>query len=174
VYQKLKAFLRGNPLDTDKKLVSLHNSRLDEALNKATELGSCVFFYEGQFEFLIKPLKKHKIDRYGVINGNVESSKRKEIIDKFQAGEIDYIFLHPASTAHGVTLTRTAYTIWLSPPDSTDQFIQGNGRTRRQGQTKNTIVFMYYVQGTIEARIAKKLKDGKEITDMANELLSEI
>jgi len=82
---------------------------------------------------------------------------RADIVQRFQNGELQALFAHPATASHGLTLTRGVATIWCSPPDSSEQFIQMNHRLHRAGQTKRVEVIRVVARHTLEERAYAQL-----------------
>ena len=111
---------------------------------------------------------------YDLIDGSVPAHKRKDIVQRFQAGQIQVLFAHPQSTSHGLTLTRATTAIWCSPTYSAEQFQQFNRRIHRAGQTQKTETILIAAKDTWEKHVYKKL-DGK-LGKMENllHILSEI
>jgi SNF2 family DNA or RNA helicase len=82
---------------------------------------------------------------------------RADIVQRFQDGELQALFAHPATASHGLTLTRGVATIWCSPPDSSEQFIQMNHRLHRAGQTQRVEVIRVVARHTLEERAYAQL-----------------
>ena len=68
---------------------------------------------------------------YEVIDGTVKAEKRKDIVTRFQAGQIQMLFCHPQSASHGLTLTKANTVIWCSPTYNAEHFQQFNQRIHR-------------------------------------------
>lgn len=71
-----------------------------------------------------------------VVDGRTSDTQRKRIFHEFQsAPERRILVAHPATTAHGLTLTRADVTIWYGPIMDLEIFEQANNRMDRPGQT---------------------------------------
>lgn len=57
-------------------------------------------------------------------------------LERWDAGSLDVLVLHPASGGHGLNLQRGGHTmVWLSPVGSSEQWQQTSARLDRPGQT---------------------------------------
>src|SRR5690606_31343165 len=95
------------------------------------------------------------------IDGSVTNSRRRsEIVDEFQNGELDAIFVHPQSAGHGLTLTRGKTTIFVSPTYNAEHYKQVFHRIVRKTQTSETETIHIVARDTIDQHVYAKL-DGK-------------
>ena len=82
-----------------------------------------------------------------------------ENIDRWNAGEIPVLLIHPASAGHGVELQHGGSAIiWLSNQWSLDKKNQLNARIWRRGQ-ENTVYIFYFRALGIDDRMAKRIAD---------------
>lgn len=95
---------------------------------------------------------------FAVIDGNTSGMDRIRIVDAFQRGELKFILGHPATMAHGITLTYGTTTIWPSPTDNAEHFIQMNRRIYRNGQRANTETILISADGTLEVDVYARLQ----------------
>jgi SNF2 family DNA or RNA helicase len=124
-----------------------------------------VFNWRHQRDELIK-LAEAEGFKYGLVDGSVTANKRTEYIKQFQAGELKVMYVHPASAAHGITLTKGVATIWASPTYNAEHFEQANARIYRGGQTQTTETILISADGTAEQDVYKALYDKR--TNMHN------
>lgn len=119
---------------------------------------SCVVFFlwEHQRDLLIEEFDKRKIT-WTLIDGSVSSKKRDSAVQDFQHGFKRVLLAHPASAAHGLTLTKGTSTIWASPTYNLEHYLQGNRRIYRAGQTQKTETVNVIADGTIEERVHQVL-----------------
>lgn len=118
-----------------------------------------IFFnWTHQRDELIKELEKRGLT-YTVIDGSVSSQRREEAVDLFQKGFYRVFLAHPASAAHGLTLTRATTTIWASPTYNLEQFEQGNRRIYRLGQSQRTETIVVLGSDTIESDVYAILQE---------------
>jgi SNF2 family DNA or RNA helicase len=111
------------------------------------------FNWQHQKEQLLKVLPDA-----AVIDGSVSHTRRTQVVNEFQKGNIAQILIHPKSGAHGLTLTAGHATIWASPTYSSEEFTQFNRRIYRAGQTKKTETILICAEKTIEQNVYNKLQ----------------
>jgi SNF2 family DNA or RNA helicase len=91
------------------------------------------------FIYVMERLRSIMSKKYSValVNGNVGQAERNTIFNAFQNDPEPKILLaHPATTAHGLTLTAASNIIWYAPIYSIEQYEQANARIDRKGQTE--------------------------------------
>jgi len=121
---------------------------------------SIVFFnWSHQKEQLVAEAKKRGVT-YEIIDGSVPNKRRAEIVEAYQLGFFQTLFLHPKTGAHGLTLTKGTATIWTSPIYESDYLKQGKHRIYRGGQTKPTETILIEATDTVEHKVFNIL-DGK-------------
>jgi SNF2 family DNA or RNA helicase len=129
---------------------------------------SVVFFNWGhQKEQLLKLAKTRGIP-HAVIDSTTPDRDRAKIRQKYQDGDYKFILMHPATGAHGLTLTKGRTTIFISPTERADFLKQGIHRVYRGGQTEKTETLLIEAEGTVEALRYEQLQ-GK--TERMNNLL---
>lgn len=120
---------------------------------------SIVFFMWGhQKENLARLASKEGIN-YEIIDGSVPDRRRTQIVEAYQNGAFQTLFLHPKSAAHGLTLTKGTRTIWASPTYEPDVFKQGNHRVYRAGQQHKTETILIQATDTLEVDVYQKMND---------------
>jgi SNF2 family DNA or RNA helicase len=93
-------------------------------------------------------------------------------IDRWNAGEIELLLIHPKSAGHGLNLQfGGCKIIFLSMPWSLELFEQTVGRIHRGGQTKDVWCYLLICNKTIDDRIWGALQDKRAISDIALEEL---
>lgn len=118
---------------------------------------SLVFFlWQHQRDHMIEEAKKRGIT-YCVLDGKTPAAKRDDMVRDYQAGFYQVMFAHPASAAHGLTLTRATTTIWPSPTDNLEWFVQGNKRAFRNGQKQKTETIVILSDVAVEQAVYKNL-----------------
>jgi SNF2 family DNA or RNA helicase len=166
---KLLQIASGSIYGNDGTMRKLHNDKYEVAVQLVKERDHSLIFYQWrhQYEALKQLLLKEKID-FEVINGDVSQDKRGQIVQDFQAGKYQTLLIQPAAAAHGLTLTRSTTSIWVSPTFNLEHFIQANYRDYRIGQKKRSEVIMLKYADTIESKVYNNLQ-GK--TDSQKRLL---
>lgn len=93
-----------------------------------------------------------------VIHGDVAQAERTRIFAEFQKTDrIRVLVAHPATMAHGLTLTRANTIIWASPTNSLELYEQANARITRSGQGQNT--YIVHIAGTkVEQHVYNRLR----------------
>lgn len=123
---------------------------------------SIVFFnWSHQKVELIKEASKRGI-KHELIDGTTPDRRRDEIVEAYQAGFYQTLFLHPKTGAHGLTLTKGTATIWASPTYRADFLKQGMHRVYRAGQTEHTETLLVEAAGTVEKKVYQRLNEKTE------------
>lgn len=114
------------------------------------------FFWQHQRDALIAEATKRGMT-YCVLDGDTADAKRNALVQDYQRGAYDVMFAHPASAAHGLTLTNGTSTIWTGPTYNLEWFKQGNKRQARIGQKYKTEVVVCLAKDTIEERVYNEI-----------------
>ena len=95
-----------------------------------------------------------------------------EAIDRWNAGEIELLLVHPKSAGHGLNLQHGGSKIvFLSLPWSLELFEQTIGRLHRSGQTHDVWCYVLLTEDTVDATIYAALHDKKSLSQLAMEAL---
>jgi len=93
-------------------------------------------------------------------------------IERWNAGQIELLFVHPKSAGHGLNLQHGGCRIvFLSLPWSLELFEQTIGRLHRSGQKHDVWVYIMITNKTIDEKILLALESKKSISDIAVEAL---
>jgi len=138
------------------------------------EVGGKVIIFvplTGTLHMLERELAKHYT--VGVVNGAVSSSKRNVIFQNFQERTDPKIILaHPATMAHGLTLTAASTIIWYGPITSNEQYVQANGRIERIGKTHHSNVV--HIEATkVEHAMYQRLKTKQKLQGLLLDMIHE-
>lgn len=88
-----------------------------------------------------------------------ESVKRDGFLDRWNAGETECLFAHPASAGHGLNLQYGGRVIvWSTLTYNYELFAQGNARLARQGQRRNVQIHYFVAADTCEVRAVRALQ----------------
>jgi SNF2 family DNA or RNA helicase len=118
-----------------------------------------VFFnWKHQRDMLAEEFEKRDI-KFAIIDGNVKTAERVQIVADYQAGKYQTLLLHPRTGAHGLTLTRGTTTIISSPIYEADMLKQAIHRIYRGDQNKATNTILIEAKGTVEAKVYARLND---------------
>lgn len=160
VVTKLLQIASGAVYDADGKYHVLDPDRYELVMDLAEERRHVVVFFNWvhQRDLLIAEAERRGMT-YALIDGSVSSTKRREVVPQFQAGMYRVMFAHPASAAHGLTLTKGTRTIWASPTYNLEYWIQGNHRIDRAGQTEKTETANIIAESSIEGHVYRVLSE---------------
>jgi len=167
---KLLQIASGAVYDMDSTSMKLSAERYQLVTDLTLEREQCLVAYNWshQLEGLLAAADKAKIE-YRVINGSVKDKDRLEAVNLFQAGKIKNLYCHPQSAGHGLTLTKGTTTIWTSPVDNAEFFVQFNRRIYRNSQTLPTETILVCANDTLERKVYDNLQN--KVIDM-NDLLA--
>lgn len=125
----------------------------------------------GTLNMLEKELSKNFT--VGVVNGEVSAAKRNEIFHAFQ-NEADprLLIAHPATMAHGLTLTAASSIVWYGPITSNEQYVQANGRIERIG--KRSVSNVIHIEATdLEHRMYTRLENKQKLQGLLLDMIQQ-
>lgn len=124
-----------------------------------------------QFREMGKLLSRWVEERYGpaplFLHGGVSRMKRDEMVEKFQNGRTERVFLLSLK-AGGTGLNLTAassvihHDLWWNPAVEA----QATDRAYRIGQQKNVQVHRFITRGTFEERINDMIRSKRQLADL--------
>lgn len=158
--QKLVQIACGVAYTEDGQTVELDcKNRINIVKEVIEEAGEKILVFvplTGVLHMLERELSKHWT--CAVVNGAVPASKRNKIFQDFQHSESPHVIIaHPATMAHGLTLTSASTIIWYGPVTSNEQYAQANGRVERLGK-KYTSNIVHIEATDLERRMYQRLK----------------
>lgn len=123
----------------------------------------------GTLKMLEKELSKDFT--VAVVNGAVSSGKRNQIFHDFQHSRDPHVLVaHPATMAHGLTLTSASTIVWYGPVTSNEQYVQANGRVERIG--KKHVSNVVHIESTdLEARMYERLRNKQKLQGLLLDLI---
>ena len=151
----------------------LHKDRYDLVIQLAQERSHSLVAFNWKHErnYMTALADKLKI-KYGVIDGDTPAHRRKDIVDRLQAGQLQIVFAHPQSAGHGLTMTKATTIIWASPTYNAEHYQQFNRRIYRVGQKQRTEIIHIAEKNTWEPSVYEKLSGKLARMDELLELLS--
>lgn len=160
--QKLRQAAAGTVYSDTGEILTFSTERYELILQLCSERSAAVvpFIFKHQLVELKKLADRMGIS-YGEIHGGTNDNERQRSVNRFQDGSDSVIFIHPQSAAHGITLTAGRATIWTSPTDSAEHFVQTNHRIYRNGVRHTTETLLLQGVGTLESAIYDAL-DGNQ------------
>jgi SNF2 family DNA or RNA helicase len=125
----------------------------------------------GTLHMLERELSKHWT--VGVVNGEVSSNKRNEIFQNFQHSPHPQVLVaHPATMAHGLTLTAASTIVWYGPITSNEQYVQANGRVERIGKKHASNVV--HIEATdLEYKMYHRLQSKQKLQGLLLDLIQQ-
>ena len=159
---------QGAPIELDCK------DRVNELLDAITQVNGKVIVFvplTGVQDMLYRKLsQKYKVE---VVNGSVSLNARSAIFNEFQNGSgVDILLAHPATMAHGLTLTSSKAIIWYGPITSNGQYTQANARTERIGKKHSTVV-IHIAATDLELRMFNRLENKQKLQGILLDILGE-
>ena len=118
----------------------------------------------------------HKI-QYVLYTGQLSKQQKKQAVSDFRSNPDITVFLATIQTAgYGITLTEATYVIHFDHPWNPAQIKNAEDRTHRIGQRYGVTIYSFWMKGTIEERIRKKLTEKLQlvkntIDDLAVEVI---
>ena len=150
---KLLQLCGGAVYGIDGETVKFHKERYELVLDLAEESEQALVAFNYKHERdALREMAYERNMKFAIVDGSTSDSDRVLIRDMFQDGRINYIFAHPRSISHGITLTRGRRVVWCGPTDNGETFYQFNKRVNRGGQTHENDIVMVCSRGTKEAR----------------------
>ena len=150
---KLLQLANGALYDENKEVHPVHDAKLDalEELMEGLQGQPALVFYSF----------KHDIDRIVDRLGKkykVRVYKDSKDADDWNAGKLDVLLAHPASTAYGLNLQAGGHNVvWFGLNWSLELYQQANARLYRQGQEKPVVVHHLVVQDSIDMDVIDAL-----------------
>jgi SNF2 family DNA or RNA helicase len=171
--QKLIQISCGVAYGEDSRVIELDCSpRVDAVREVITEVGGKVIVFvplTGALRMLERELSKGW--SVGVVNGEVSPSKRNQIFHDFQnLPDPKVLIAHPATMAHGLTLTAASTVVWYGPINSNEIYVQANGRIERIGKQHTSLVV--HIEATpLEDKIYKRLENKQSLQGLLLDML---
>ena len=171
--QKLVQIACGVAYDENKEHVELDcKPRLNLLREVISEAGEKVIVFvplTGTLHMLEKELSKDFTT--AVVNGEVSTNKRNEIFYNFQSTPDPHVLIaHPATMAHGLTLTAASTIVWYGPITSNEQYTQANGRIERIG--KRHVSNVIHIESTkLERKMYDRLRNKQRVQGLLLDLI---
>lgn len=123
----------------------------------------------GTLQLLERELSK--LYTVGVVNGAVSAQTRNQIFHEFQnTSDPRILIAHPATMAHGLTLTAASNIVWYGPVNSNEIYTQANGRIERIG--KRNISNVFHIEATqLERQVYDRLRNKQKLQGVLLDLL---
>jgi SNF2 family DNA or RNA helicase len=103
--------------------------------------------------------------RVAFLAGDTPTTKRREIVERFQNGEYDVFCISLMAGGTGLNLTHASYVIHLDPWWNPAVEEQATSRAHRIGQDQPVFVYKLVVEGSIEERMLELQTRKLALTD---------
>ena len=155
---KLSQFANGAIYDEDRNVHSIHDEKLDrlaELIEAANGNSVLVFYqYKHDVDRIVKKLKGYRVKVY----------KDEKELKEWNAGNIDVLLAHPASTAFGLNMQQGGhYIVWYGTGWNLELYQQANARLHRQGQQYPVQVYKLVCANTVDERAEAALDNKKGV-----------
>jgi SNF2 family DNA or RNA helicase len=98
------------------------------------------------------------------IHGGTPIKERSEAFTKFQTLQTKQVIVaHPATMAHGLTLTAANLVVWFGPTWDLEIYEQANARIARPGQTSDRVVVSHIMASPVEREVYRRLKSKEKM-----------
>lgn len=153
---KLAQFSNGAVYDAEHNVHEVHTEKLErlaEIVEGANGSSVLVFYqFRHDAERIARKLKGYRVELY---------QGEKQLTD-WNAGRIDVLLAHPASTAYGLNMQQGGhYIVWFGTGWDLELFQQANARLHRQGQTHPVTVYKLICTHTVDERASASLESKK-------------
>jgi SNF2 family DNA or RNA helicase len=157
--KKLLQLCTGAVYDEQGVVQSVHAERYELVMQLVQERKNSLVAFNWKHEKVHMTMLAEKLNiKYATIDGDTPAHRRKEIVDRMQAGQLQVVFCHPQSAGHGLTMTKATAVIWASPTYNAEHYQQFNRRIYRAGQTQRTEVIHIAARYTWEPDVYEKLQ----------------
>lgn len=153
---KLSQCANGEVYDEEGVARHVHDDKIDmlTELVEGANGQPLLVFYEFRHDVprIEAALKGYRVRRY---QGPAD-------LDDWNAGKIDVMLAHPASTAYGLNMQQGGhFIVWFGLTWNLELYVQANARLHRQGQRNPVTVFRLISRGTVDERASAALR-GKD------------
>ena len=155
---KLSQFANGAVYDDERNVHEIHDEKLDKLAEiiEAANGNNVLVFYQYQHDVtrIEKKLKGLKVRQY----------RDAGDLNEWNAGNIDVLLAHPASTAFGLNMQQGGhYIVWYGTGWNLELYQQANARLHRQGQQYPVQVYQLLCKGTVDERASSALEGKKGV-----------
>lgn len=148
---KLCQYAHGAVYNADGLAVEFHQEKLDalmEILESAVAGGESVLVFCQYRHDYTRIMSRRECRTW-----RVRKYEGDDDLTAWNAGQVDVLLTHPASTAYGLNLQRGGHVVvWFGTGWNSEYYAQGNARLYRQGQTQPVRVLRLVVRGTMDER----------------------
>ena len=159
---KLLQLANGAIYDDDRNVHEVHNCKIEAFLELIESLQgkpALVFYnYQHDRERILKALEKSKL--------RIRELRNTQDEDDWNAGRIDILLTHPASSAYGLNLQQGGnHVVWFGLTWNYELYTQANKRLHRQGQTERVIIHHLVCEGTRDEDVMQALERKDDVQE---------
>ena len=159
---KLLQLANGAIYDDDRNVHEVHSCKIEaflELIESLQEKPALVFYnYQHDRERILKALEKSRLQ--------VRELKTTKDEDDWNAGRINVLLAHPASSAYGLNLQQGGnHVIWFGLTWNYELYTQANKRLHRQGQTERVIIHHLVCEGTRDEDVMQALEKKDDVQE---------
>lgn len=157
---KLLQLANGAVYDEDHNVHEVHGCKVEAFLELIESLQGkpALVFYNFQHDRqrILKALEKSKL--------RIRELKTTQDEDDWNAGKIDLLLTHPASSAYGLNLQQGGnHVIWFGLTWNYELYTQANKRLHRQGQKEKVIIHHLICSGTRDEDVMQALEKKDDV-----------
>lgn len=165
---KLLQLANGAVYDEDRSVHEIHGCKIEAFLELVESLQGkpVLVFYNFQHdrERILKALTGSGL--------RVRELKTTQDEDDWNAGLIDVLLAHPASSAYGLNLQQGGnHVVWFGLTWNYELYTQANKRLHRQGQTEKVIIHHLVCTGTRDEDVMRALEKKDDVQNWVMESL---
>ena len=165
---KLLQLGNGAIYDEDRNYHEVHSCKIEAFMELIESLKGkpVLVFYNFQHDRirLLEALKKTKL--------RVRELRTTQDEDDWNAGQIDILLTHPASSAYGLNLQQGGnHVIWFGLTWNYELYTQANKRLHRQGQTERVIIHHLVCIDTRDEDVMRALEKKNDVQNWVMESL---
>lgn len=165
---KLLQLANGAVYDEDRSVHEVHGCKIEAFMELVESLQRkpVLVFYNFQHdrERILKALSGSGLQ--------VRELKTTRDEDAWNAGQIDVLLTHPASSAYGLNLQQGGnHVVWFGLTWNYELYTQANKRLHRQGQTEKVIIHHLVCTGTRDEDVMRALEKKDDVQNWVMESL---
>lgn len=165
---KLLQLANGALYDEDRQVHEVHNCKIEAFLELIESLQGkpALVFYSYQHDRarILKALEKSGLA--------VRELKTTQDEDDWNAGKIQVLLTHPASSAYGLNLQQGGnHVVWFGLTWNYELYTQANKRLHRQGQKEKVIIHHLVCSGTRDTDVMQALQRKDDVQSWVMESL---
>ena len=165
---KLLQLANGAVYDEDHNVHEVHGCKIEAFLELIESLQGkpALVFYNFQHDRqrILKALEKSAL--------RIRELRTPQDEDDWNAGRIDILLTHPASSAYGLNLQQGGnHVIWFGLTWNYELYTQANKRLHRQGQTEKVIIHHLVCAGTRDEDVMQALSRKEDVQNWVMESL---